>query len=161
MPITLNVIRPTSQQEESLQAGYLYKDVMFDLSPKITIGGELHKSANIKDIQALYDKAAVVTSLKNILTTSPGEKLLNPTFGLDLRDFLFDTISETKGFFLGQRIFEGLTIQEPRIRIENINVIVNVDQHEYIIDITLSIPSLNVNQLSLRGVLNNDGYTFV
>lgn len=160
MAITLNVIKPTTPVERALKAGYLYKDIHFDISPAYSNGSELYSSKNVHDLKAIYDSHAVVVALKNILTTSPGEKILNPTFGLDLRDYLFETVSQAKAFFLGQTIYDGLTTQEPRVHIDQIEVIAVTDENEYIINIALSIPSLNVNAVSLKGVLNNDGYTF-
>lgn len=161
MAITLDIVKPTSSTERALEAGYLYKDILFDITPSYVKGEELYKTRNIKDLKAIYDITAVINSIKNIFTTSPGEKLLNPTFGLDLRDYLFETVSQAKAFFLGLTIFEGITIQEPRVQVDGIEVNAVIDQHEYIVNIILSVPSLNVNRISLKGVLNNDGYTFV
>lgn len=161
MAIKLNVIRPTTEIEKSLESGYLYKDIEFDLNLSFTNNPELYKQNEKKDLSSLYDVKAVVTSIKNILTTSPGEKILNPTFGVDLRDYLFEPVSETNGFFLGQDLFDGLSIQETRVKINTVRVKVNEDEQQYEITLDISIPTLNVNNLSLRGVLNNDGYTFV
>ena len=113
-----------------------------------------------KDLKASYDLNAILNSLRNILTTSPGEKILNPLFGLDLRDYLFESVTETKGYFLADDILTGLSIQEDRIEINSIDVVVNPDDQEYIINIDIGVPSLNIPSISLNGVLNNDGYTF-
>lgn len=161
MAIKLNIIRPTTEVERALESGYLYKDIEFDLNLSYTNNPELYKQNEKKDLSPLYDIKAVVTSIKNILTTSPGEKILNPTFGVDLRDYLFEPVSETGAFFLGKDLFDGLTLQEPRIKINTIRIKVNEDEQQYEINLNISVPSLKVNDLSLKGVLNNDGYTFV
>jgi phage baseplate assembly protein W len=161
MAIKLNVVKPTTEVEKALESGYLYKDIEFDLNLAYTNNPELYKTDEKKDLAPLYDVKAVITAVRNILTTSPGEKILNPTFGVDLRDYLFEPVSETGGFFLGKDLFDGLTIQESRIKINTIRVKVNEDEQQYEINLDISIPSLNVNNLSLKGVLNNDGYTFV
>ena len=161
MAIKLNVVKPTTEVEKALESGYLYKDVEFDLKLSFTGNTELYKQNEKLDLAPLYDVKAVITSVKNILTTSPGEKILNPTFGLDLRDYLFEPVSETGAFFLGRDLFDGLILQESRIKINNIRIKVNEDEQQYDINLDISIPSLNVNNLSLKGVLNNDGYTFV
>jgi len=161
MAIKLNVVKPTTEVEKALESGYLYKDIEFDLKLSFTDNGELYKENEKQDLAPLYDVKAVVTAIKNILTTSPGEKILNPTFGLDLRDYLFEPVSETGAFFLGKDLFDGLILQEPRIKINTVRIKVNEDEQQYDINLDISIPSLNVNNLSLKGVLNNDGYTFV
>ena len=122
---------------------------------------EYNKDNENKDLKPIYDANSVLNAIKNILTTSPGEKLLNPTFGVDLRDYLFETVSETRAFFLGTDLYNGLTDQEPRVSIERIDIVAVSDEQQYEIDLNISIPSLNINSISLRGILNNDGYTFV
>jgi len=161
MAIKLNIIKPTKQVETALNAGYLYKDIGFDLVTNYTNNPELFKEQEVTDLKPIYDANAVITSIKNILTTSPGEKLLNPNFGLDLRDYLFEPITETRAFFLGNDLYNGLSDQEPRIVIDALDVVAVPDDNTYEILLKISIPSLNINSVSLRGVLNIDGYTFV
>jgi phage baseplate assembly protein W len=161
MAIKLNSIRTPTAVEEALNAGFLYKDVAFDLNFENAQSSELFGGVDDKDLQAVYDSNAILTSIKNILTTTPGEKLLNPSLGLDLRDYLFENVTENKAFFIGQDILLGLAVQEPRVVIDNIEVIAVMDDNEYEITIKLSIPSLKVYELSLKSILNNDGYTFV
>jgi phage baseplate assembly protein W len=161
MAIKLNVQRQVSLTDTSITKGYLYKDISFDLVLRYTDSPELYKDSEVGDLKPIYDKKAIINSIKNILTTSPGEKLLNPTFGLDLRSHLFDTVSETRAFFLGTELYDGLTTQEPRISIDRLDVVAVIDDQEYDITLSLSVPSLNIQGLSLRGILNNDGYTFV
>jgi len=159
--IKLNVKRPVSPLDTTVNDGYLYKDIGFDLIPHFTDNPQLHKKSEKNDLKSIYDAGSIINSVKNILTTSPGEKLLNPRFGLDLRGYLFETISESRAFFLGTDLYEGLTSLEPRIVLDQLDVLANIDDLQYNITISLSIPSLNIQGLSLKGVLNTDGYTFV
>lgn len=161
MAIKLNIVKPTTQVETALRDGYLYKDIGFDLVNRYTDNVELYKNNENTDLKPIYDANAVLNSIKNILTTSPGEKLLNPLFGVDLRDYLFETVSETRAFFLGTDLYNGLTEQEPRITIDRVDVVAAIEEQLYDIDLNISIPSLNINGITLRGILNNDGYTFV
>lgn len=161
MAIKLNVIKPTTAVETALRQGFLYKDINFDLQYGYSTNKELYANREKKDLAAIYDVNSVINSLKNILTTSPGEKLLNPEFGLDLRDYLFESVTETKGYFIGEEIFTSLPLQEERIEINYIEVIVNTEEQEYTINLDIGIPSLNIPSITLNGVLNNDGYVFV
>lgn len=161
MAIKLNIIKPVTQEEIALKAGYLYKDINFDLVSRYTNNPELFKEQEVSDLQPIYNASAVINSIKNILTTSPGEKLLNPNFGLDLRDYLFEPITETRAFFLGTDLYNGLVSQEPRIEVDSLDIVAVPDDNTYEITLNISIPSLNINSVSLRGVLNIDGYTFV
>jgi phage baseplate assembly protein W len=161
MAIKLNITQRPTAIQAAIERGYLYKDIKFDLTPEYLKGSEMYSTRQTKDLAGKIDKESVLNSVKNILTTSPGEKLLNPLFGLDLRDYLFEVVSETKGFFLAQTVLNGLSFQEPRISVDFIEVLADIDEMQYIINIELSIPELKVYQVSLKGVLNIDGYNFV
>jgi phage baseplate assembly protein W len=151
--------QPAVQQSE--RQGYIYKDLALDLVLSFTNSGELFKKDDQQDLKPSYDQEAIMTSLRNILTTTPGDKLLNPTFGLDLRSFLFDPVTDTRAFFIGNKIYDGITIQEPRVKINTISVIAIMDQHEYDITLNISVPSLNIFNLSLKSILNMDGYNLL
>jgi len=161
MAIKLNIIQRPTDIQAAISRGYLFKDLKFDLSTSYLKGNEMYSNRETIDLAGLIDRDAVINSLKNILTTTPGEKLLNPLFGLDLRDYLFEVVSENKAFFLAQTIFSGITIQEPRISVDFIEILADIDEMQYIINLDLSIPKLEIFHFSLKGVLNIDGYTFV
>jgi phage baseplate assembly protein W len=163
MAIKLNIVKAVKPVDsfQTVENTYLYKDIKFDLEIVFTHSKELYTDLEKGDLKPLFDTAAVINSVKNILTTSPGQKILNPTFGLDLRGYLFETVSETRGYFIGTDIYRGLTTMEPRVKVNNIHVTAIPDDQEYDIDLNISIPSLNVRGISLKGVLNNEGYIFV
>lgn len=161
MAIKLNIVQRPTDIQSAISRGYLYKDIKLDLTPTYLKGNEMYSKRETKDLACITDRAAVVNAFKNILSTTPGQKLLNPLFGLDLRVYLFEIVSENKAFFLAQTILDGIAIQEPRISIDFIEVLANIDDMEYVINLEFSIPELEVYQLSLKGVLNIDGYNFV
>ena len=47
---------------------------------------------------------------------------------------------------------------EPRLEIEGVSVIPNPDDNEYRINLQINVPSLDVYGISVRSVLNNNGY---
>jgi len=157
--IVLRNLEKTESIVNSVKLGYLYKDVAFDLEMAYTPSGEFEKKYDQKDLKPSYDKEAVLTALKNLFTTTPGQKLLNPQFGIDLRRFLFDPVSETRAFIIGNKIYENVSNQEPRVEIQDIQVTAMIDDQEYIIDLNLSVPTLNLYGVSLTSSLNTDGFT--
>ena len=50
---------------------------------------------------------------------------------------------------------------EPRIELENVEVQGLEDEQQYNIQLQINVPSLNVYGLSLRSVLNSNGYNFI
>ena len=161
MAIRLDNLEIGDLEKTSLEQGYLYKDVKLDLELSKSARPELYSSNEPKDLSEIQDGVAVVNSVKNILTTTPGQKLLNPLFGLDLRAFLFEPISQTTAFFITSDIYENLGNQEPRITLNAVAVKGLPERHEYLIEIAYAIPSLDIYNLSLNATLNQEGYVVV
>ena len=161
MAVRLDNLKLTSIEKNSLDSGYLYKDIKFDISLTRFNRQELYSSSSPVDIGELQDGQSVINSVKNILTTTPGQKLLNPTFGLDFRSYLFEPINTTTSFFLGQFIYNNLGVQEPRVRLEAVEIEGSPDENQYDIQISFSIPKLDIYNLSLNATLNKDGYVVI
>ena len=161
MAVRLDNLKLTSSEEKSLESGYLYKDVKLDLKSTRFGKPQLYSEQTLKDLDELQDGQAVINSVKNILTTTPGQKLLNPTFGLDFRSYLFEPVNTTTSYFLAQFIYSNLGVQEPRVSLEGISIESIEDQNQYNIEIKYSIPKLDINDLSLNATLNKDGYVLV
>ena len=139
---------------------YQYADLHLDLSLQFTTNNQLFKQAERKDFKVDYDINAVSSAIINLLTTSPGEKILNPAFGIDLRTFLFEPVNVLIGKKIEEIISANIILFEPRLSLQMIKVIPNKEEQQYDIDIVYSVPTLSDKQLVLNGRLNNDGYVF-
>ena len=139
---------------------YTYKDLEVDLSIDYTKTNPLNNFKEQKDIAVDYDVAAIKNSIFNIFTTIPGQKILNPTFGLNLLYYLFTGITAENARMLGDTILKGITKFEPRVTVDNINITTDYDNQQYTIDLFLSVPSLNIKGLQVKGTLAESGYYF-
>jgi len=137
-----------------------YIDLEVDLEIDYTRTNPLYNIKEQKDIVADYDLNAIKNSIYNIFTTMPGQKILNPIFGLNLLQFLFTGVTSANARLLGDTILQGLTRFEPRMTVQNINITTNMDEQQYNIDLVLSVPSLNINNLEIKGALAESGYYF-
>jgi phage baseplate assembly protein W len=137
-----------------------YIDLEVDLEIDYTKTNPLFNIKEQKDIVADYDINAIKNSIFNIFTTMPGQKILNPTFGLNLLQFLFTGITTANARLLGDTILQGLARFEPRLSVDNINITTNIDEQQYTIDIIISVPSLNITNLEIKGSLAESGYYF-
>lgn len=155
------LLKQSDAIKNSRKRGYLYNDVKFDLEFSRYIKEELYAVAEPKDLADIQDAQAIFNSVKNILTTMPGEKLLNPSFGLDLRYFLFEPITADTAYFIANAINFNLGAQEPRVDIHEISVSARPDENEYGVDILFSVPLLDVYNLNLKASLNKDGYVVI
>lgn len=138
----------------------LYRDLRLDLKVNYTKNSELLKRRERRDIQVEEDFGAVKNSLFNLFTTIPGQKILNPVYGLNLAQYLFVPISVTQAQIIGESILTGIRRYETRVTVLNINVETDFDNNQYNILLQLSVPSLNITQVSIKGVLSESGYYF-
>ena len=102
------------------------------------------KVANLKDIEAIKN------SLHNIFTWIPGERILNPEFGCNLRRLLYNGITEFNKEQIAAEVRQSVSKWEPRVKIEKIVDVGTVDDTEnntVCLDIIFSIPELNDGQL--------------
>lgn len=139
---------------------YTYKDIEVDLTIDYTKTNPLNNFKEQRDIVVDYDVAAIKNSIFNIFTTIPGQKILNPTFGLNLLYYLFTGITAENARMLGDTIIKGITKFEPRVTVDNINITTDYENQQYTIDLFLSVPSLNIKGLQVKGTLAESGYYF-
>lgn len=113
-----------------------------------------------RDIVADYDETAIKNSIVNLFNTVPGQNLLNPIYGLNLSQFLFEPANDLTGRLIGEKIAKQIGNYEPRVTVDNINVEVNPDEQLY--TITLSIIMIAINKsVNITGNLTNTGFTLL
>jgi len=137
-----------------------YQDLMLDFEYSYTKNKEFKKTNEIKDLKIDNNLNAIRNSLQNLFTTNRGEKLLNPYFGMNLGNYLFDQVTESNAKIIGDNIERNIRDFEPRVKINAIQVIANPDDNSYTIDLIMSVPQLEAELLKLRGLLNINGFTF-
>ena len=156
--IKISDVSVDNADNAALSQGYLFKDLLLDLETSVYYNQQFNKSGVLKDVQGLFDIPSIKNSIANIFLTSPGQKILNPTFGIDLRRYLFDPVSDFTAYQIKADITNNLTDQEPRIQLENTTVLSDPDRQEYYITLQINVPSLNAYGLSLKSLLNSNGY---
>lgn len=104
-----------------------FKDISFDLSKNIVTG----------DIKVLKNSEAIKNSVKNLILTKVGERLLNKYIGTNIADYLFelDTIFITTE--IKDSILTVLKNFEPRIVPTDVSV--RKENHELIVIISYLI----------------------
>jgi phage baseplate assembly protein W len=68
-------------------------------------------------VSMTLDEEDIEASLKILLGTALGERFLNPNYGLDLHEMLFEPMSTTMTTLLKDRARIALLIYEPRINL--------------------------------------------
>ncbi len=122
---------------------YVYCDLHLDLSMANNIGNGLNTQES-NDITVDYDYNAIKNSLTNIFSTRPGEKILNPSFGANLEQFLFDRVDSIRGKILGNTILENITNYEPRVNVQSVQVQPVPDKQLYYVLLVYQILNIGV-----------------
>ena len=61
-------------------------------------------------------------SIRIILGTIPGERVMFPTFGCPVREFAFESNNATQMSMLKDAVYDALLFNEPRIKVEKIEI---------------------------------------
>lgn len=139
---------------------FRYKDIKLDIQIGDVRNSRIGNVAtNTVDIQSLNDFDSVKQSINNIFNTTPGEKLLNPYLGINLKQYLFYPVNETTGKLIAETILRGLIKQEPRVRVDKVQIVGYPDEQEFQITLALRLPNLNNKRTTFNGILNTDGIT--
>jgi len=138
----------------------VYADVALDFALDSTYNNQLYKQQQILDLQANNNLGAIFNSISNIIITTPGQKPLNPVFGINFGNILFLSVTNERALSIGNAIYTGIQKFEPRVNIINVNVTPNADQNQYQITIKISVPRFNTQQVEIVGILDKAGFYF-
>jgi phage baseplate assembly protein W len=138
--------------------GFTYSDLKLDLAFDYTRNNELLKQKEIRDIVNSYDYDAIKNSIISIFTTIPGQKILNPFFGLNLVQYLFEPVNEITAKNIAADIEYGINTFEPRITLRNIEVAYSEERQIYNILLLFTLPQINNKSFELVGTLSNSGF---
>jgi len=113
-----------------------------DLQKNIAIGVSLPFNGPGVFNSTYTTKDQIKSNLVNLLLTDIGERVMNPTFGCNLKRFIFEGISEDNLELLTNSLAESISIFVPEVTVTNIRVIPNTDYNtialyiDYIINIS-------------------------
>lgn len=110
------------------------------------INSNLLKNANKTDVLTNIDENAVFGSINNLFNYTPGQRMLLPTYGMDLSSLLYEPMNTKTAESLGVAIQNALTRWEPRAVIKEIEVTPDYDDNTYYIVIKFRIKNLNKNK---------------
>jgi uncharacterized protein len=98
-------------------------------------------------VEMVSDEEDISQSLTILLSTSLGERVMQPDYGCNLNDYVFEGLNSTTIGYLKERVANSILYYEPRIVAERIEVTSagSVDNLEgrFFIEITYTIPGTN------------------
>ena len=111
-------------------------------------------------LQKLVNVNAIKNSIHNIFSWTPGERILNPEFGSNLRKLLYEGITDFNQEQIIAEIRHSVSQWEPRVQIDNIVRLTDVDDKEnntVHLRIIYSIPTLTTEQFYYDYDANSPG----
>jgi phage baseplate assembly protein W len=85
-------------------------------------------------------------SLEILLTTSVGERFLQPEYGCDLRRYLFEPLDEGLVAYIRDLVGNAILYHEPRIHLTNLTLTPDSDEGMLLIELEYVIRSTNSRQ---------------
>lgn len=99
---------------------------------------EIDGSGNVKK---KINNDSIIQSIKTILSTVPGERIMNPEFGSTLKYLLFDPMDDITNDQIQTEILSSINRWEDRILITNVISDPDYDRNIYVISIEYIIAS--------------------
>lgn len=86
-------------------------------------------------------------SLNILLNTSLGERVMQPKYGCDLNDYMFESLNSSVIGYIKDRVKNSILLYEPRIIAEKIDVTADgsfdLIEGKFTIEVEYSIPGTN------------------
>lgn len=73
-------------------------------------------------VRMLQEEADVASSLHILLSTSPGERVMQPLYGCNLSELLFESLDTRLTTLLVDKVESAILYYEPRVTLESVNL---------------------------------------
>ena len=105
------------------------------------------------DLIALKNENAIARAVRNIVSTTPGEKLFDPDFGSSISEILFENVDDITAVSIQDEIRNCLNNYEPRVDLIDVNVDPNFDENQFDVKITYRIVGIDIPPSQLEFAL--------
>ena len=118
-----------AQLNVSRTPDYSDLDLDFQINP---ITGDINKKKGVD---------AIKRSVRNLIFTNYYERLFKSEIGSDVRALLFDNVDLMTATFLEAAIIKLINNFEPRVRLQQVKVVADIDNHGF--NVTIQYVELN------------------
>ena len=105
------------------------------------------------DLIALTNATAIARSIRNIVFTSPGEKVFDPNFGSNVSKLLFEIVDDVSALAIRDEIENSIRNHEPRVELIDVIIEPNYGANEFNANILYRIIGIDVPPQQLEFLL--------
>ena len=105
------------------------------------------------DLITLKNENAIARAVRNIVSTTPGEKLFAPDFGSSVSEILFENVDDITAVSIRYEIRSSLSNYEPRVELIDVEVDPNFDENQFDVLITYRIIGVDIPPSQLEFAL--------
>jgi|TARA_B110000977_G_scaffold69625_1_gene94581 phage baseplate assembly protein W len=103
---------------------------------------DLEKSPISNDLTVWKDEDSVKESIKNLILTNRGERLMQPNLGGDIEAMLFENITPATIIVIKNQITNTIELHEPRAELIEVIVSSNIDDNTVKVSIQFYITNV-------------------
>ena len=110
---------------------------------------DIHKDFVLQlknDVGVVQDSRSIEQQISGIILTKKGECPLDPEFGCNLPDALFENMDQGTTYIISQQIQEAIQKYEPRVQNVQVNTEAQYDSNQVLVTINYVIKNINVTQ---------------
>jgi phage baseplate assembly protein W len=114
---------------------------------------DMIKDPNTADIYTDFNEDTLKTSIRNILLTKKGTRRMQPKFGADLYQFLFQPFDEITANEIGDTIIEQINMWDSDLTVTDVSIGVDQDNNAYHIAISFKARTASIGVSTLKFIL--------
>ena len=107
------------------------------------------------DIIGVKNDTAIARSIRNLVLTTPGERFFNEDLGSGVSEVLFDVLDDISGAVIRDEIEQTIIRFEPRVKLTDVIVKPDYDNHEFNVTITYDIIGIDALPQQLNFALQS------
>ena len=96
------------------------------------------------DLITLKNENAIAKAVRNIVSTTPGEKFFDPEFGSNVGEILFENVDDITAVAIQDEIRTCLGNYEPRVELIDVFADPNFDENQFDVTITYRIVGVDL-----------------
>jgi len=105
------------------------------------------------DLITLSNENAIARAVRNIVSTTPGEKFFDSDFGSSVGEILFENVDDITAVSIQDEIKSCLGNYEPRVELIDVFVDPNFDENQFDVKITYRIVGVDIPPTQLEFAL--------